>query len=98
MILTYKLFKNNKNKINEKAVQQTVLTKSYLEDFFKNYGFTLNAYIPMLNELSIKILIAGDKSKYEKMINRLISLHYKNIKEVNTIKKGEEFKIFINEF
>jgi len=94
MLLSYKSFKQ----INEKKeTKQTVFTKSYLQQFFKNYGYSLNGYSPLLDEMCVHVTIDGDKSKYDKMLNRMISLHYKDIKEVNTIKVGKEMKIFIKD-
>ena len=92
MIKTYEEFK----KINEKKdVIPTVFTRTYLTDFLKKYGFTLNIYRPIMSDMSININMVGDKYKYEKMLNRLISLNYKDIVNINTIKKGLEFKIFL---
>jgi len=97
-MLTYKLFKANKSILTEKKeTQTTVLTRSYLTEFFKNFGFTLNAYSPNLNELSIYISIEGDKAQYEKALNRLISINYKDIREINTVTYGKEMKIFIKD-
>jgi hypothetical protein len=99
MIKSFKVFKENRDKsiLEKKETKQTVFTKNYLEGFLKDYGYTLNGYSPLLDELCVHVTIDGDKSKYDKMLNRMISLHYKDIKEVNTIKPGKEMKIYIKD-
>lgn len=87
-----------KNPINEaKEVKQTIFTRNYLETFFKTYGYSLNGYSPNLEEMSIAVSVEGDQSKYDRMLDRMISLHYKDLKEINTIKRGKEMKIFIKD-
>ena len=85
--------------LNEKKqTQQTVLTRSYLTEFFKNFGFTLNVYAPNLHDqLYIQVTIEGDKANYEKALNRLISLNYRDIREINTVTYGKEMKIYIKD-
>jgi hypothetical protein len=99
MVISYSKFKEQRDRaiLEKKETKQTVFTRNYLESFFKDYGYTLNGYSPLLDELCIHVTIDGDKSKYDKMLNRMISLHYRDIKEVNTIKPGKEMKIFIKD-
>lgn len=99
MILSYKNFKINRDKslLEKKETKQTVFTRNYLENFLKDYGYTLSGYSPILDELCVHVTIDGDKSKYDKMLNRMISLHYRDIKEVNTVKAGKEMKIYIKD-
>lgn len=91
-------FKINLKLNEETKSNQTVFTKSYVTGFLKRYGFVINQYSPILKEMSILVKMTGDKTNYEKMLNRLISLHYSDIEEVYTVKPGEELKIFIKNF
>lgn len=88
---------NAKNNINEKN-KQSVFTKLYMTDFLKAFKYELKYYKPNLLNMSINIIADGDINRYENMIDRLITLNYKDIKHIKTIKKGKEFEIYIKEF
>jgi hypothetical protein len=94
MLLTYNQF-NLKVLLEKKETQQTEISKEFMSNLLKHYNFNLITYMPLLRDMAIYIKMEGDKSNYDKMLDRLISLHYYNIKEIYTIKSGEEMKIFI---
>lgn len=82
--------------LNEKkAPQEPVFTKYYIESFLKDYGFKLEKYYTNLEEMYIRVIINGE-GKYSRMLDRFISLNYRKIKNVETIKKNKEFKIYIS--
>lgn len=90
MVLKYKIFESRSKKIKENSI-----TKSFIINLLKEYKLTMKYYIPTLSDMSIKIIIEGDKSNYDKMLNRLLSIKYKDIINIDTVKYGEIFKIFI---